>query len=224
MSIETSNKKVKKSLQNTHCIICKSEYTKARVGKIYCSNRCKQFGYNHKDDFNKNSVENLDDHKEKKRKILHSDFITYQLIGIKIKRFKELNKRNDSFLQEKKRLEIKKELEITQNHEYSTISHRLQELDCDEMNELDTLRTEVGEFGYLENHYLKIEQWSFFRLMFPKMDNVTLYKIICQFSKDYIEELDFCTNTNESISNRLGIKNKFIHHCRLITEGFIKFV
>ena len=44
-----------------------------------------------KDDFNKNSVENLDDHKEKKRKILHSDFITYQLIGIKIKRFKEFN-------------------------------------------------------------------------------------------------------------------------------------
>lgn len=37
------------SLRNSHCIICGTPFNTARVGKLYCSAKCKQFGYNHRD-------------------------------------------------------------------------------------------------------------------------------------------------------------------------------
>jgi predicted nucleic acid-binding Zn ribbon protein len=37
------------SLRNSHCIICGTPFNTAYAGKIYCSNKCKQFGCNHKE-------------------------------------------------------------------------------------------------------------------------------------------------------------------------------
>src|SRR4051794_24989605 len=36
------------NVANTHCIVCGSAFEPARKGKLYCSPRCKQFGYYHK--------------------------------------------------------------------------------------------------------------------------------------------------------------------------------
>lgn len=46
---KSETKSVTPLLQNTHCIVCRSAFQAARVGKLYCSTRCKQFGFNHRD-------------------------------------------------------------------------------------------------------------------------------------------------------------------------------
>ena len=43
---------VTNNLRNSHCIICGKPFNTARMGKLYCSTKCKQFGYNHKDIIN----------------------------------------------------------------------------------------------------------------------------------------------------------------------------
>ena len=148
----------------------------------------------------------------------------YQLFGIKIRRFKELTRRNVSFLEGERKCEIKASLGILPNIDLNIVLSKMQELNSKEEMELVELQNEIGEFAYLDTHNLKIEQWSFFKLLHPKLDNETLFKIISQFSKDYISQLNFNDTTNESISKSLGIKDKYIHHCKLITQGFIQFV
>jgi predicted nucleic acid-binding Zn ribbon protein len=39
---------VTKSVINSHCIVCNSLFTNKRIGKLYCSNKCKQYRFNHK--------------------------------------------------------------------------------------------------------------------------------------------------------------------------------
>jgi hypothetical protein len=39
-------KTVMPQVLNTHCIVCGVEFPRKRSGKLYCSSRCKQFGYN----------------------------------------------------------------------------------------------------------------------------------------------------------------------------------
>ena len=39
-------------LRNTHCFICGKPFNTERFGKLYCSAKCKQFGYNHKERLN----------------------------------------------------------------------------------------------------------------------------------------------------------------------------
>lgn len=43
---------VTQKIANTNCIVCHKPFQVIRVGKLYCSNRCKQFGYNHKFEIN----------------------------------------------------------------------------------------------------------------------------------------------------------------------------
>ena len=37
-------------VRNTHCIVCGAAFSIARAGKLYCTNRCKQFRYNHRNE------------------------------------------------------------------------------------------------------------------------------------------------------------------------------
>jgi len=53
----SSNKLENKAIRNTHCIACGKAFTPSRVGKLFCSARCRQYAWNHRDEL-KSSKEN----------------------------------------------------------------------------------------------------------------------------------------------------------------------
>jgi hypothetical protein len=71
----------------TQCIVCNTLFTKPRVGKMYCSNRCKQFGYNHNGSEKKINLLNEEPKAVKKRRININEYLFYREMVEQIKRF-----------------------------------------------------------------------------------------------------------------------------------------
>lgn len=219
---KSSNNSVKKSFLNTHCIVCKSLFTKPRVGKLYCSNRCKQFGYNHKNLQNEITSSFDEPKKAKRKKINIGEYLFYREMIEKVKRFKELSKRNCRYEEEDIKMQMRENMGIQLNPEKIIINNSYKLRD-DEMDELEMLKEEVSVFVNYEIYNLSLEKWSFFKIMNPKLDFENLFQIICQFSSEYINQLSFVTSDSDRTFDNLGIKKKYIEHCNEINEGVIHF-
>ncbi len=59
--------------------------------------------------------------------------------------------------------------------------------------------------------------------MHKNIENRVLFKLISNYSKEYIQELSLSV-TNEDIDPKSNTKYKFITHCNYLTEGAIKIV
>jgi len=219
---KSSNNSVKKAFLKKHCIVCNSLFTKPRVGKMYCSNRCKQFGYNHKS--LQNAINSSFDvpKKAKRIKINIGEYLFYREIVEKVKRFKELSKRNYRFEDENIKMQMRENMGIKLNPE-SIILINSNQLKDVEIDELDMLREEVSIYVNYEVHNLSLEKWSFFKIMNPKIDFENLFKIICQFSCEFINQLNFEVQDQDKTVDFLSIKTKYIRHCNEINEGVIQF-
>jgi hypothetical protein len=207
---------------NTHCIVCKTPFNRARSSKLYCSGRCKQFGYNHKAELSKMRDSASINEKHKSIKLSQLDFEAYLINFQKVKRYKELLKRNQKFIEEMKKSDIRQEIGINYNSE-NDVYMKSQELDNHEVTEMSKLKKELKELTLLEPTYLTIEQWSFLKLLHKSLDNRVLFKLISNFSKEYIKELSLSV-TNEDIDQKSNIKEKFIAHCNYLTEGNVRIL
>ena len=210
------------SMINTHCIVCKTPFNKARSSKLYCSGRCKQFGYNHKDELRKMRDSASINEKNKSIKLYQEDYEAYLMNFQKVKRYKELFKRNQKFIEEMKKSDLRQEMGINYNSE-NIVSVRFLELDNQEVTEMGKLKKELKELASLEPCYLTIEQWSFLKIMHKNIENRVLFKLICNYSKEYIQELSLSV-TNEDIDPKSNIKSNFIVHCNNLTKGVIKII
>jgi hypothetical protein len=217
-----SNNSVKKSFLKTECIVCNTLFTKPRVGKMYCSNRCKQFGYNHKGSEKKINLLNEEPKTFKKRRININEYFCYREMVEQIKRFKELTRRNYRFEEEDIKIRLRENMGIPQSPE-SIILNNVCQLREDELDELEILKDKVSNFANFEIQNLSLEKWSFFKIMNPKLDFENLFKLICQFSSEYISQLSFTALDPEETVDNLGIKKKYIEHCNAISEGIIQF-
>jgi hypothetical protein len=221
MVIKSKNKGTFSKL-NTHCIVCKNPFNKARSSKLYCSGRCKQFGYNHKAEISKFKDTISSNEKHKCVKLSQVDYEAYLINFHKVKRYRELLKRNQKFMEEMKKSDIRQEMGIIYNSE-NDVYMKSQELDNHEVTEMSKLKKELKELALLEPTYLTIEQWSFLKVLHKSLDNRVLFKLISNFSKEYIKELSLSV-TNEDIDPKSNTKYKFITHCNYLTEGAIKIV
>ena len=185
-----SNNSVKKSFLKTECIVCNTLFTKPRVGKMYCSNRCKQFGYNHKGSEKKINLLNDEPKTFKKRRININEYFCYREMVEQIKRFKELTRRNYRFEEEDIKIRLRENMGIPQSPE-SIILNNVCQLREDELDELEILKDKVSNFANFEIQNLSLEKWSFFKIMNPKLDFENLFKLICQFSIEYISQYTF---------------------------------
>jgi hypothetical protein len=217
-----STNSVKKSVLKTHCIVCNSLFTKPRVGKMYCTNRCKQFGYNHKGLLKGITLANEQQKPVKKRRININEYFFYREMVEQIKRFKELTRRNCRFEEENMKIQLRENMGIPQSPE-SIILNNVCQLREDELDELEILKDKVYNFSNFEIQNLSLEKWSFFKIMNPKLDFENLFKLICQFSSEYISQLNFVALDSDETINNLGIKKKYIDHCNAINEGIIQF-
>lgn len=229
MSNETATKTVKinnvngkNSVLRTNCIVCNTAYIKPRVGKLYCSNRCKQFGYNHKE------IKLIESHEEPKKvrrntkKFWLSDYAYFVEMNVKLKRFRDLLRRFDKFKDEEKRMYLEREYGI-QSEQRNAFNYFQYQLSESEHDELETLQDEMELYKNLEPQNLSIEQWCFFKALFNKMENEKLFTTICQFSKEYISQLNILPIDLENTSEQINIKKKYLIHCNEITEGIIQF-
>ena len=210
------------SMLNTHCIVCKTQFNKARSSKLYCSGRCKQFGYNHKAEISKFKDTISSNEKHKCVKLSQVDYEAYLINFQKVKRYRELLKRNQKFMEEMKKSDIRQEIGINYNSE-NIVSIRSLELDNHEVAEIEKLKKELKELSSLEPTYITLEQWSFLKIMHKNIDNRVLFKLISNYSKEYIQELSLAV-TNEDIDPKSNTKQRFIIHCNYLTEGAIKIV
>jgi len=222
-SIKRSNSSVNNSLLKTHCIVCNTLFTKPRVGKLYCSNRCKQFGYNHKQLMPGKKEVEFEKKNQSKKKVFLEDYSYYLQMNNKLKRFKELSRRNEKFKEEERKMNNRIALGLPLNHDYYSTSNMILELNSDELDELENLEVQLSQFINLESHCLTIEQWSYFKLLYSKLDKDSFFLTICQFSKDYINQLNFHPLDPDLVDGNLSIKEKYILHCNEIAQGRIQF-
>ncbi len=226
-SVKTDNinghNSVKNSAIKTHCIVCNSAFLKPRAGKLYCSNSCKQFGYNHKELMAVASKPNLGKKDKTIKKFRIEDYARFNEMSADLKRFKDLLKKNEKFQEQQRAINIKAELGIAVNQDYD-LSHFLLQLNKDEFYELQSYEWDYQDLKHSEAPNLSLEQWSFFKDLFKKLDEQELFRVICQLSKDFLQQLNLRSPTPGSSYDNLNVKKKYINHCNEIAEGLIRFI
>src|SRR5208283_4946601 len=81
------------TLRNSHCIICGNPFKIARFGKLYCSAKCKQYGYNHKESINVPRNSNDNGINAKPQTFYIDEFQYYDKQQRLLRRYKELKEK-----------------------------------------------------------------------------------------------------------------------------------
>jgi hemerythrin-like domain-containing protein len=69
------------------------------------------------------------------------------------------------------------------------------------------LKKDLKELASLEPTYITIEQWSFLKILHKNIENRVLFKLISNYSKEYIQELSLSV-TNEDIDPKSNTKQQ----------------
>jgi predicted nucleic acid-binding Zn ribbon protein len=221
---QPATKSVTHEIANTHCIICGTAFPVVRVGKLYCSNKCKQFGYNHKD-----RVQMIWEIRESgisrtPISFFIDDYDEYNRFQRWSKRYKELEKKKREWDA------INQEIKLSQNaglpvRNYAWDNYVKGKLTGDEEGEHYGIKCEFDEdILELNLRELSIEQWSFLKSQQPALDNKAFLQFSSSLSREFMEQLRLKENDPKSNSQYYLIVNKFINHCNLIAEGIIRFI
>jgi predicted nucleic acid-binding Zn ribbon protein len=209
---------------NTHCNVCGKAFDMGRVGKKYCSNRCKQFSYNNKD--------RLSTMIETKKfyipvtpiEFILNDYVDYDKTQKKLRRYFELDKKVKKWEAIDQEINQKNKLDVPISvHTFNSLA--TEKLTESESFELYDLQRELDEdFFSLSPVALSLEQWSFIKAMYPAMDKKGFFQIASSLSKSFLSQLNFMEIDPGNITAADIITNKYINHCNYISEGIITFV
>ena len=210
------------SLRNSHCIICGNPFKIARFGKLYCSAKCKQFGYNHKEKTTQAGNVSGIGINATPQTFYIDEFQFYNKRQKSLKRFNELtDKKNQWELAESELLNCQKSGIQAGNYTWSIYTSK--KITDSEESELYDLETDIeDELKPLKLRELSIEQWSFIKSLYTSFDEISLCEMIASLSKDFYSQLNLSPE-NSNTNNNVIIKNKYINHCNLIANGVIKF-
>jgi hypothetical protein len=194
------------AIKNTCCIICGAGFTHERAGKLYCSTRCRQTAYYHKD-----RIALLRES--------HNAGINAQPFTFLIKEYKK-------YLHYRNKIKDYKKLQSQFRH-VEEGSQEWEMLYNSPNCALTWERKAIPQkIFHLNIPYLSIEQWSFIKSLYPEMNPVDLIDFVCSLSQDFVEQL----NTSGEESNckngikSFPVKNKYLHHLSKIVNGEVKFV
>jgi hypothetical protein len=183
------------SIKNKVCIVCGAGFSISRAGKLYCSTKCKQFAYYHKDE-----IEKL---KNGKRGINNEpiqlsirEFKTYDILVDKAREYQKLKDRQKSSF-----------LNFEEQH-----AKRLEELE----KQLPVYLKQSKPVG------LTIEKWSFIKVLYPQIKNEEFFKLIASFSSKFLEDLFFTSTDDKKEKNNL-LRVSFQNHLLKIAKGRIIF-
>ena len=206
------------TLRNSHCIMCGKAFSILRVGKLYCSARCKQFGYNHKEKIIK-VVTGI----SAKQQIFYIDeYQFYEKQQRKLRLFNELSYKQNKW--EHAETEIRKcQNSSIQANSFTWNTYISKKLTDSEEGVLCDLDNEIElEIRTLNLRELSIEQWSFIKSLYPEINGISFCELVSSLSRDFINQLNL-NSTNNNTNEHVIIKNKYINHCNLIATGVIRF-
>lgn len=210
------------TLRNSRCIICGNPFKVARFGKLYCSTKCKQFGYNHKESINQTGKINGTGINAMPQTFYIDEFQFFDKRQKMLRRYKELTDKQTKW-------EIAESTVINCNNlrisvgSYTLDTYTSKELTDNEQSNLSNLETDIeDEIKSLNLKELSIEQWSFIKSLYPAIEGIPFCELAASFSRDFFSQLNLNPTNNNDISN-VVIKNRYVNHCNLIATGVIKF-
>lgn len=209
---------------NSHCIVCGKVFQTCRVGKLYCSPRCKQFGYNHKKEVSEALAIKMKGISEEPVVFYIDDFLTYKKKEKTLKRYRELSKKQYQWelIDQEVRLKGQNGVSIS---DYTLGTYFAKKLTESEGDELYQIESEYDDrFLQLESRELTLEQWSFIKCLYAINEEIGLFELISSLSKEFLDQVTIGNSANGSNLENLQIRNKFINHCNLIANGVIKFL
>ncbi|HEV8506005.1 MAG TPA: hypothetical protein VGQ53_11415 [Chitinophagaceae bacterium] len=193
-------------IKNTACIICGKAFYRERAGKLYCSAKCRQAGYYHKDKLT--AIRNSQNCGTS-REILTFSVKEYKQYCTYRDRIRNYRKLESHFKPAEKGSETWQMLYNSPNSALTWERKKIPEKIID-----------------LFLPYLSIEQWSFLKSLYPEFKPVNLIEIVCSLSDDFLNQLT--TEIEEKSKNKLTkyqpVRNKYLGHLNKIVNGEVKFV
>jgi len=222
----SSNNLVTKSvtlIRNSHCIICGKPFPVARMGKLYCSAICKQFGFNYKEQISR-MVNNAGSGINSEPSTFYlDDYLYYDNKQRMLKKYRQLKEKSEKWKNTDNEISAKQSSEVPITN-FTWNLYTTGKLTEDEEFELYDLENEIEpELMELKLKELSIEQWSFIKSLNPSFDEIALCQLIASLSINFFSQLNIETKNAEK-NELLIIKNKFINHCNLIANGQIQFI
>lgn len=208
---------------NTHCIVCGTAFHAARMSKLYCSPRCKQFGYNHKLEISQALAFREKGISPIPLSFFIDDYTVYNKTQKLLKRFRELKKKKQNWEEANQELILKEKYGLSvSNYIWDQFtSKKLTDDDELELNEAENNLPE--EILGLNLKEFSLEQWSFIKSLYPNLDDTAFFEISDSLSDNFIRQMSLNKISSDNIAEELIIKNKFINHCNLIAMGKITF-
>jgi hypothetical protein len=199
------NSVTKFTIGNTNCIICGAKFAKDRASKLYCSKKCRQAAYYHRD---------------KIEAIRNSEMkgINGQILTFSMREYKEYNKIRDRLINYRKlQLHFK-------NFEEGSKEWNL--LYDNPNSALTFERYKIPKVLWDSKlPPLSIEQWSFIRSLYPELSMTDFSQMVCSLSDEFFNQIS--SNNKEDTANNIEklqpIKFRYLHHLKKIVEGQIKF-
>jgi len=184
------------TIRNHTCIICGADFSTPRAGKLYCSNRCKQFSFYHKGEIQARQNANMGI--SETRIILKlKDFIEYNNTVALLTEIRELRKRRDST--------------------YLTFDGS----NDSRLNELEAIFPE--DLKNLLLRKLSLEKWTFIKAIYPHLKKKDLYKVISGLDIKFFVILDQINEINKGTKPN-PIRLLFEMHLEKLIQGKIKIV
>jgi predicted nucleic acid-binding Zn ribbon protein len=211
-------------VKNSHCIVCGTAFPIARMSKLYCSAKCKQFGFNHKE-----KIDQLISIREKgigpkPIDFYIDDFVKYDVTQKKLRKYKLLDKKakNWEAIDQEIGMKHRSGFPISDN---LWNSHSRDKLTASEDFEYYEIANETDEqILEIELKELSLERWSFLRSLNPDLTEIKFYQFVASIGKDFMNQLNINEGHSENGNLYATIRNKYINHCNLIVDSKICFI
>lgn len=184
-------------IRNTACIICGVAFKVPRAGKLFCSAKCKQFHYYHKDQI----IELERSHKgmsDECQRVSLKEYEGYSSTVKRLNEYRELRRKSKSTF-------------VTLNSQEAT---RLQKFEA----ELPKY------FKELRSQNLSIAQWSFLKLLYPQLRKDDFLKLVNHFGSTFLNRLVDEEPDAKKDKKSDPITNLYRNHIFKIANGQIRFV
>jgi len=184
------------SIRNSACLVCGKGFSTPRAGKLYCSSKCKQFSFYHRDEIHAIREANMG--------------INESIVVLKLKEFNEYNS-IVALLAEMKELVKRRDS-----------SYRPFEEDHDKrLQELKVILSD--DIRHLPLKKLSIEKWTFIKSINLHLKKKDLYKVISGLEGNFFALLDQIS-LNKSILKSHPIRVQYEKHLEKLVLGKIKIV
>ncbi len=201
-----SNTVMISAIKNTHCIICGEPFDKARASKLYCSKKCRQAAYYHKD--------KIDAIRKSQSKGISDQIQTFSM-----KEYKEYNRIRDRL----------RNYRTLQSH-FSDVEEGSPAWDLLYKNPSCALTSErqkiPKQLWDARLPHLSIEQWSFIKSLYPLFNPTNFAELTCSLSSEFMNQIRSIDSAEGKKQHEKfqPIKNKYFHHLNKIVNGEINFI